>query len=158
MRAAALLLLAAAAPPPEPTVLGIYGRWGAFAAAEPTHCYAIAQPVETVRGATGRPFASIATWPGRRTRNQLHVRLSRQRRADAAIILSVGERRFTLTGGAVDGWSPDAATDRAIVTALRGNRSMSVESVGADGRSLVDVYQLSGAATAIDAAALACRR
>ena len=150
---AALILLAA-----DPAVLGVYGRWGAFAATEPNRCYAIAQPVDTVRGATTRAFASIASWPGQRTRNQLHVRLSRQRSPRAAVILSVGERRFTLAGGAADAWSPDAATDRAIVAALRGERSMSVESVGTDGRAIVDVYQLTGAATAVDAAALACTR
>ena len=149
----ALLVLLAA---PQPVVLGVFGRWGAFAAREPARCYAITQPVETVRGATAAAFASIATWPGQSARNQLHVRLSRQRSERAAVILSVGERRFTLTGGGVDAWSPDAATDRAIVTALRGERSMSVESVGADGRAIVDVYQLTGAATAVDAAALAC--
>jgi hypothetical protein len=33
---------------------------------------------------------------------------------------------------------------------------MSIEAVGAGGRPFTDVYRLDGAATAIDAAALAC--
>ena len=35
---------------------------------------------------------------------------------------------------------------------------MTVESVGRDGKSIVDAYRLRGAATAIDAASLGCSR
>ncbi|HEX7851932.1 MAG TPA: hypothetical protein VF485_19525, partial [Sphingomonas sp.] len=71
--------------------------------------------------------------------------------------LSIGERRFDLVAGADDAWAPDARTDSAIVAAMRSGRSMSVEGLGRDGSAFADVYTLSGAATAIDAAALACR-
>lgn len=143
------LLLAVAAP----QAIGIHARWGAFRDAGPTRCYAISRPVQ---GRIGTPFASVATWPGAGVRGQLHVRLSRPRSDRARVVLTIGERRFDLTAGRIDAWSPDAATDRAIVTAMRGGRSMSVESVAANGAAFVDVYALSGAATAIDAAALGC--
>lgn len=143
------LLLAVAAP----QAIGIHQRWGAFRDDGPTRCYAISRPV---RGETGAPFASVATWPGAGVRGQLHVRLSRAKASRAGVVLAIGERRFDLTAGRIDAWSPDAATDRAIVAAMRGGRSMSVESVAANGAAFVDVYALSGAATAIDAAALAC--
>ncbi len=143
------LLLAAAAP----QAIGIHQRWGAFRDTGPTRCYAISRPV---RGRTGTPFASVATWPGAGVRGQLHVRLSRPRADRARVVLAIGERRFELTAGRIDAWSPDADTDRAIVTAMRGSRSMSVESTATNGAPFVDAYALSGAATAIDAAALAC--
>lgn len=155
MRWLAIPLLLAATPAGAADAIGVFGRWGAFADAAPRRCYAIAQPVETVTGATQHGFASIASWPGRRTRNQLHVHFSRLRTGNAAVTLSIGDRRFVLLAGAADAWAPDAATDSAVVAAMRSGRSMSVESQGG-GRAIVDVYQLSGAATAIDAAALAC--
>lgn len=150
MSALALLLLVAQGRAP----LGTFDSWGAFRDASPLRCFAIAQPVEKYQAA--RPFASIATWPRDGVRNQLHIRLSRARAANARVTLSIGERRFELQAGDADAWAPDARTDAAIVVAMRSGRSMSVETVGANGAPFADSYALKGAATAIDAAALGC--
>ena len=85
------------------------------------------------------------------------IRLSRERDRSAGVTLTVGERRFALVANGLDAWASDAPSDRAIVAALRSGRSMSVEAVGVGGRPFADVYALSGAATAIDAAVPACR-
>jgi hypothetical protein len=153
MRRAAILLALIAAPAAARESLGVFGSWGAFTDASPPRCYAIAQPVSP---AGGRPFASIATWPGQGARNQLHVRLSRERDQRARVTLSVGERRFELVAGSADAWAPDARTDAAIVSAMRSGRSMSVETLGRNGAPFADVYALRGAATAIDAASIGC--
>jgi len=134
--------------------LGVYEGWGAFRDASPLRCFAIARPVQ--RG--GAAFASIGSWPRAGARNQLHLRLSRARRGDARVTLSIGERRFELRAGPLDAWAPDTRTDAAVVAAMREGRSMSVETVGAEGRPFADTYSLKGAATAIDAAALGCVR
>lgn len=155
----ALCLLAtpaAAAGDPSRVSLGIFDRWGAFSDAQPRRCYAIAEPIQAGGASRWRPFASIATWPARGARNQLHIRLSRERDSRARVTLSVGERRFALIAGTADAWSPDKRTDAAIVAAIRSGRSMSVESLGKNGQPFADVYALRGAATAIDAASLGC--
>lgn len=151
---AALLLLLAPVQVQGREALGVYQSWGAFRDASPRRCFAIAEPVGTYRQA--KPFVSIATWPGQQVRNQLHVRLSRARRPNARVTLSIGERRFELMAGESDAWSPDARTDAAVVAAIRSGRSLSVETVGANGAPFADVYALKGAASAIDAAALGC--
>jgi hypothetical protein len=145
---ALLLLLQARVP------LGIFDGWGAFRDPSPLRCFAIAQPVEKHRDA--KPFASVATWPRDGVRNQLHISLPRARAADARVTLSIGERRFELQAGDADAWAPDPRTDAAIVAAMRAGRSMSVETMGANGAPFADSYALRGAATAIDAAALGC--
>ena len=134
--------------------IGVHGGWGAFRDRQPARCFAIARPIAAGGRSTG--FASVATWPGRRLRSSLHIRLSRARDRSAGVTLTVGERRFQLSANTADAWAADAPSDRAIVTALRSGRSMSVEAVGRGGRPFADTYALSGAATAIDAAALAC--
>lgn len=149
-----LALLLAALQGQGREALGVYQGWGAFRDAAPARCFAIARPVEKYREA--QPFVSIATWPRARVRGQLHVRLSRARAANARVTLSVGERRFELIAGDADAWAPDARTDAAIVAAIREGRSLSVESVAANGAPFADSYALRGAASAIDAAALGC--
>jgi hypothetical protein len=134
--------------------IGVYDAWGAFRDGDPARCYAISAPVRSGGGA----FASVAARFGRDRRAALYVRLSRLRSDTAPITLSIGERRFTLSGDAGAAWSPDAATDRTIMAAMRGARSMSVAAVSSTGRPFADSYALSGAATAMDAAALACVR
>ena len=155
---AALLpvLLAVTAPATARDTIGVYKGWGAFRDTTPPRCYAIARPARAGGRSTG--WASVATWPGRGLRASLHIRLSRPRDRSAPVTLTVGERRFELVANSLDAWAADAPSDRAIATALRSARSMSVEAVGAGGRPFADVYLLAGAATAIDAAALGCVR
>jgi len=151
---AALLILAIAVPASARDMIGIYKNWGTFRDTTPDRCYAIARPV--MAGGRSSGFASIASWPKRGLRASLHIRLSRARDRSAGVTLTVGERRFALVANGLDAWASDAPSDRAIVAALRSGRSMSIEAVGAGGRPFADVYALSGAATAVDAAMLAC--
>ena len=151
----ALLLLAlVAAPVTARETIGAWRGWAVFR--DPGRCYAIAAPVAAGGRAGG--FASVGTWPRRGLRSSLHIRLSRERDRSAGVTLSVGERRFRLVASGVNAFAADAPSDRAIVAALRSGRAMSVEAVGVGGRPFADTYALAGAATAIDAAALACRR
>ena len=162
-RALACLVLLLLAPPPAIArdSLGIFESWGAFrdpaAGQSAPRCYAIAQP-QVRRGRAPRGFAAVGNWPRDHVRGQIHFRLSRARSPDAPVRLSVGERRFTLVAGQVDAWATDARADAQIIAAMRSATSMSVSSVGADGRAFADSYALRGAATAIDAAALGCAR
>jgi hypothetical protein len=148
----ALILLALLAPASGREAIGIYHAWGAFREADPTRCFAIAEPVRRGGGA----FASVATWPARGIRSQIAIRLSRPARDGLAPTLSIDERRFTLTARGQGAWAPDRRTDAAIVMAMRSGRSMSISGVSITGRPFADTYALPGAASAIDAAALAC--
>ncbi|SEM89246.1 hypothetical protein SAMN05192583_1427 [Sphingomonas gellani] len=142
--------------------IGVFGVWGAFrdtaAPRAARHCFAISRPVVSGTRGGSRPFASLASWPARGLRASLHVRLSRERDRSAGVTLTVGERRFALVANGVDAWAADTPSDQAIAAAIRAGRSMSVEAVGIGGRPFADVYALNGAATAMDAAALACLR
>lgn len=138
--------------------LGIYNSWGTFRDADVPRCYAIAESEEITGKADRKSYASVGFWPRRGVRAQFHVRLSRDRSTNSRVIVSISGRRFQLTATRSDGWSQDRRMDAAIVAALRSAKSMSVESVGRDGKPIVDAYLLRGAATAIDAASLGCSR
>ena len=150
--------LAAAAPAFSRDSLGVFGGWGAFRETRPLGCFAIAEPDGGGRSRDRRPFASIATWPDRGIRGQLHIRLSRAAAAGRPIELIVGGQRFALGGGGADAWARDAKADAAIVAAIRNATEMRITATSATGRSFADTYVLRGAPTAIDAATLGCAR
>lgn len=146
-----------AAPASERVAIGAWGRWGAFADAAPRRCYAIAQPLRDDGTADRRGgFASVATARG--GRQTLYLRLSRPRSPAALLTLEIDDRRFALVGDAASARAPDPTTDRAIVAAMRGARGMALTTLDRAGRAIADRYVLTGVATAIDAAALACAR
>jgi len=138
----------------QPQSLGIFGSWGAFQ--DNGRCYAITEPFEAPAAAGWRPFAAIGHWPGRRGGGQLHVRLSREKRQGSAVLLNIDGRSFQLLGGGRDAWAPDARADQEIQAAMRTGIDMAVETRSTEGLLVRDHYRLRGAATAMDAAAIAC--
>lgn len=161
MRARAIFLLIAVAAPAMAfaaprTALGVFDGWGAFREPATPRCYAIAAPSATVGTPQVKAYASVGYWPKSRIRGQFYVRLSKTRAPGRELRLTVGSRRFILTGNGVHGWASDARMDAAIIAAMRSAPSMSVESSSDTGRAIADTYRLRGAATAIDAAALGC--
>lgn len=156
MRSPILALLVAivfAAPLAAKDSLGVYSNWAAFRDDTPARCYAIAKPQ---RSADNGPFASIANWPAQNVRGQLHVRLSRGIRPESTVTLTVGDREFELAANGRNAWARDAQMDAAIVAALRSEARMSISARGTNGQRFTDRYDLSGVATAIDAAVVAC--
>jgi hypothetical protein len=151
-----LLLLAGAAPAAAQETLGVFGLWGAFRTEE--RCYAISEPDREARPGDGRAYASVGYWPRRGVRGQAYFKLRQSKRAGSAVLLRIDDRIFQLRGGGTDAWAADAPADTEIVAAMRTGIEMSVETRSASGGLIRDVYKLRGAATAIDAAAIACAR
>jgi hypothetical protein len=136
--------------------LGVFSTWGAFR--DGARCYAISEPVQPGGRDGARPFAAVGYWPERGRGGQLHVRLRGPKREGSAVLLRIDGRSFQLAGGPRDAWAPDAAADAEIQAAMRMGIEMSVETRAAGGAAMRDQYRLRGAATAIDAAAVACAR
>lgn len=151
-----LCVVALSAPLSAKDRLGVYQGWAAFRDPATPRCYAIAAPEETVGTPTRKGYLSIGFWPKRGVAHQIYVRLSRERSSNSGITLSAGGRRFRLKVDGSAGWATDRRMDLAIIAAMRSATSLSVESIGRDGRSIVDAYSLRGAPSAIDAAALGC--
>ena len=138
--------------------LGVFGQWGAFRDPAVPRCYAIAMAEPSTMARDYQPFATIGHWPARGVRGQMHFRLSRRLSPAGAITLRIGGARFELVGGGADAWAADPRMDAAIVAALRSAEGMTVSARDAQGRGFSNTWQLSGVATAIDAAAVGCAR
>ena len=157
LRYALALLLLLAAPALARDSLGMFETWGAFRDAAMPRCYAIAM-ADKPRGAKVdyQAYADVGHWPKPALRNQVHFRLSRRVLPKAPIRLSIDRQQFLLVGGGGDAWAADRRMDAAIVAAMRSAKAMRVRATAANGRGFSDYYALPGAASAIDAAALAC--
>ncbi|MEA3066273.1 MAG: hypothetical protein QOJ27_2734 [Sphingomonadales bacterium] len=155
-RRLALLLLAAATPAVAQQSLGVFGLWVAFRT--PERCYAIAEPEEPGRAGDGAAYASVGYWPQRGLRGQAYFRFRQPKRAGSAVLLRIDDRTFQLRGGGTGAWTADAAADAEIVAAMRTGIEMTIQTRAGNGALLRDSYPLRGAATAIDAAAIACAR
>ena len=159
MRAALFLLLLLGLSSPavaQRQSLGIFQLWGAFR--EPGRCYAIAEPYRAPRAEGWKAFASVGYWPRRGVRSQVHFRLSREKRRGSAVLLRVDDQTFQLLAGRNNAWAPDARADADILNAMRTGIEMTIETRSTTGALIRDAYRLRGAATAIDAAAIACAR
>lgn len=154
-----LVLLGVAGPArAERQAIGVFGEWGAFGENDFSHCFAIAQPYRAPGSKGAKASAAVGYWPRQYLRPQLHFRLSRAKRPGSAILLRIDEHVFQMIGRGADAWAPDAAADAAIVAAMRRGVEMRIETRSAGGGRVRDHYRLRGAATAIDAAAIACAR
>lgn len=153
-----LLLLATPFPALARDSLGIYSSWGAFRDSAVPRCYAIAMAQPSTKQRDYQPFATVGSWPRRNLRGQVHFRLSRRLAQNARITLSIGRERFVLTGGGGDAWAADRRMDAAIVAAMRSAPDMTVSARDAGGKGFSNTWELAGAASAMDAAAIGCAR
>ncbi len=153
-----LTLLAISTPLAARDSLGVFGDWGAFRDADVPRCYAIAAAEESRAASEFEPFASVGTWPRRRVRGQVHFQLSRGARPDSSVTLRVGRENFQLQAEGNNAWAADAQMDARIIAAIRGATAMQVSARDSIARRFTDSYSLEGAATALDAATIACSR
>ena len=159
MRARSLILISlllVASPALARDALGMFGAWGTFRDSAVPRCYAIAMAAPSTKSREFQPYADVAWWPRGNVRGQVHFRLSRKLQPGSAITLSIGGQRLPLTGGGADAWASDKRGDAAIIAAMRGVGEMTVSARDASGGGFSNTWDLTGAASAMDGATLAC--
>jgi hypothetical protein len=139
--------------------LGVFDNWGAFRDSAVPRCYAIAM-AEKVRGREQafQPYFTVGYWPKRGIRGAVHVRLARRLAPGSSVNVSFPEANFTLQAGQADAWPADQRANAGIIAQLRSASRVVVIGQGVDGRKFRDSYKLTGAPSAMDAAALGCAR
>lgn len=149
----ALCLLALAQPAFAAERLFAGGAWAAHRFG--SRCEAAARPLHPARAREVQARAGFMFGSGVRN-GAFFVRLSRPARPGSTVIATVGTTPFLLAGRGPWGWSRSPAQDAAIGAAVRFATGMRVEARDASGRRFTDRYLLSGAPTALDAAAAGC--
>lgn len=156
MRCAVVLLIAGLATAGNANGIVVYagGAWAAIDRGNSCEALTRSQkiaPKDKVQAVAGFTFTSDHERWG-----EFHVRLSRMPRGDASVMLQVASQPFLLATRDGWAWSRGPMQAQAIIAALRGGTSMSVQSRDSAGVRFSDPYLLDGAPTAIDAAAARC--
>ena len=147
---AALLMIAAAAAAPVPRIVAAAGKWAALAGARQCDAASLSLfPASKIRlqGRVGLSF------DGRSRHGEFAAALSRPVANGGSAMLTIGDQPFLLVARGAGAWSRGPAQEAAIIAAMRSATGMRIEARSARGLRFVDRYDLSGAPTAIDAAA-----
>jgi hypothetical protein len=150
--AAIILLISLAEPAGAARIIHAGGNWAAIDFG--TRCEARSKALWAKPNT--EPFAGFAFDSAGPRHGQFYVRLARPARTDATVIVTVGSQPFLLTSNGQWAWSSRRDQQSALILAVRYASGMRVDYRDVRGARGVDRYALSGAPTAIDAAAAAC--
>jgi hypothetical protein len=154
LRLLPLLFLLTTAASRGGTIVYAGGSWAAIDRGG--QCEALTRSVKIAANGKVQAIAGFTFSADRRRWGQFHARLSRVPRANASVMLKVGDQPFLLVGRGDWAWSSGPLQEQAIIAAMREGRWITVESRDGAGRRFTDPYSPDGAATAIDAAAARC--
>ncbi|HWF93644.1 MAG TPA: invasion associated locus B family protein [Xanthobacteraceae bacterium] len=147
----------------QPTLLGQYGDWGAYAATPNGHkvCFSIAKPKASQTNPAGRKrdqaYVFISDRPTENVRNEVSVIIGYPFKPSTDASAEIGADKFamyTLNDGA---WIKNVAEEARMVDSMRKGSDLTVKGVSGHGTESTDQYSLKGLSQAIDRAAQECK-
>jgi len=158
---------APAAPPAvggvQPTLLGMYGDWGAYTAVPGGKkiCFALAKPASSQTVPANRPrdpaYLFVSSRPAEKVRDEVSIIIGYgfKPNSDAEIQLAgASYAMYTQNDGA---WVKNAAEESRLVDAMRKGSDVTVKGTSAKGTSTTDMFSLKGLAQALDKIGEECR-
>ncbi|HEX4113557.1 MAG TPA: invasion associated locus B family protein [Stellaceae bacterium] len=128
--------------------LGGAGAWEAYLddAQGGKICYLIGKPkkVERGRAKADEVRMSVTHRPSDKVANVVNFILGYRAKKDSDATLDIDGKKFSLFTDKDGAWTRDAATDRAVVTALTKGKSAALKAAPDHGGPTTDVYDLNG--------------
>jgi hypothetical protein len=148
----------------EPTLLGQFGTWGAYAAMPNGKkvCFALAKPSTSKTNPPNRPrdpaYAFVSTRPAERVSNEVSIMIGYMLKPGSESTLEVGGASYAMYTQGDGLWIKNAAEEERMVDAMRKSADVVVKGVSAKGTETTDTFSLKGLAQALDRVAQDCRR
>jgi hypothetical protein len=148
----------------EPTLLGQFGTWGAYAAAPNGKkvCFALAKPSSSKTTPANRPrdpaYAFISTRPSEKVFNEVSIMIGYAVKPGSESTLEVGGGSYSMYTQGDGLWIKNAAEEDKLVEAMRKSSDVVVKGVSAKGTETTDTFSLKGLAQALDRVTQDCRR
>jgi hypothetical protein len=157
-------------PPPsmtggvEPTLIGQFGTWGAYAATPNGKkvCFALAKPTSSKTNPPNRPrdpaYAFVSTRPGEKVSNEVSIMIGYALKPGSESTLEVGGAAYSMYTQGDGLWIKNAAEEDQMVQAMRRAADAVVKGVSAKGTETTDTFSMKGLSQALDRIATDCKR
>jgi invasion protein IalB len=147
----------------QPTLLGQYGDWGAYAAtpAGAKVCFALAKPKTSKTEPAGRKrdpsFIFVSTRPAENVKNEVSVIIGYPFKTSSDATAEVGTTKFAMYTQNDGAWIKNVAEEARMVDAMRKGTDVTVKGTSGRGTASVDQYSLKGLAQALDKIEQECK-
>ena len=147
----------------QPTLLGQFGDWGAYAANSGGKqiCYALAKPASQATQPPGRPrdpaYIFVSTRPSENVRNELSIVIGYPFKPGFEASADIGSAKYALYTQNDGAWIKNAAEEARMVDTMRRGADMVVSGESGRGTKSTDRYNLRGLAQALDRVAQECK-
>jgi hypothetical protein len=159
---------APAAPPsvpgaPQPTLLGQFGDWGAYAATPGGKkvCFALAKPSNSHTTPPNRPrdptYIFVSSRPAEKVKDEVSIIFGYGLKPNADANVEISGANYAMYTQADGAWVKNAAEETRLVDAMRKGADLTVKGTSAKGTASTDVYSLRGLPQALDRVGQECR-
>jgi hypothetical protein len=147
----------------QPTLLGMFGDWGAYTAAPGGKkvCFALAKPANSQTNPPGRPrdpaFLFISSRPAEKVKDEISIIIGYGFKPNSDATLEIGGANYAMYTQNDGAWVKNAAEESRLVDAMRKGSDVTVKGTSARGTATVDVFSLKGLSQALDRVGQECR-
>jgi len=147
----------------QPSLLGMFGEWGAYTASPGGKkvCFALAKPSKSETTPPNRPrdaaFLFVSSRPDEKVKDEVSIIIGYGFKANTDAALELGGTSYamyTLNDGA---WVKNAAEEPKLVDAMRKGGDVTIKGTSSRGTGTIDVFSLKGLAQALDKVGEECR-
>jgi hypothetical protein len=147
----------------QPSLLGQYGDWGAYAGNSGGRkvCFALAKPASAQTNPPNRPrdpiYMFISTRPAENVRNEVSVIAGYSFKPNSEATLDIAGTQFALYTQADGAWVKNSGDEGRLLDTMRKSGDVVVKGVSGRGTETTDRYSLKGLAQALDRVGQECR-
>jgi invasion protein IalB len=148
---------------PQPTLLGQFGDWGAYAATPGGKkvCFALAKPANSHTTPANRPrdpvYMFISSRPAEKVKDEVSIIFGYGLKPNADANIEIAGANYAMYTQADGAWVKNAAEETRLVDAMRKGQDLTVKGTSAKGTASSDVYSLKGLPQALDRVGQECR-
>ena len=147
----------------QPTLIGQFGDWGAYAASNGGKkvCYALAKPASQTTQPPNRPrdpaYVFISTRPAENVRNEISIVIGYPFKPGSEAAVDIGAANYVMYTQADGAWIKNAAEEARMVESMKKGADAVVKGESGRGTKTTDTFSLKGLEQALTRIAQECK-